>query len=474
VLARHLALDSEVGERTFYRDIFRVPSRTRATISADRVALKSYWFPSTDAAPRCRSDADFIACGRELFDRAVARCLKDTPRVAVYASGGLDSSAVAATALRLGHTDVTCYVGIPPGDLDLDMPRSRYLSEQPKIEALMRHCPGLKVRFVAPRAVHASLTDCERVFRTQGMPNFSPGGRGWFGTIDDQIVADGHAVALWGTFGNVGLSWSGRAVLMELALQGRLAALRREAKALAGERRGGALRALVRQLYATTPRQLQRAIAVLRGRNPYDVSRYSLLRPSAIARLNLKQRWRQNGFDPTFNASGRVSKRRAQLMFDHMLWSREAELMRHFSLGLEPRDPFTDRELLEFCLTVPETLYCRNGVRRWFARQVLADRLPPAILDEQRRGMQEPNWFEQLTARKPAIGAEIAALEQSALASALIDVPRLKRLYLEWPADTRMAEARDSEYQSALDRAVHVAQFIRWAENLPASADQGS
>jgi len=465
MLARHLALDNNVAERTLYRDIFRVPSRTCATISADRVVLQPYWSPRSDAVPHGRSDADFIACGRELFDRAVARCLRDTPRVALYASGGLDSSAVAATAIRLGHADVTCYTGIPPHDLNLDTSRSHYWTEQPKIEALVRHCPGLKVRFVAPRGIHAWLLDYERVFRVQGLPNFSPGGRGWFGAIENEIVADGHTVALWGTFGNIGLSWSGSYVLVELARQGRLIALFREATALARQRRSNAPLLIAGQLLASAPRVVQRAITSLRGRDPYDVSGFSLLRQSAIARLNLKKRWRQNGFDPKFRRAGPPAKWRAGLMFDHMQSSREAELMRHFSLGLEPRDPFADRELLEFCLTVPETLYCRNGVRRWFARQILADRLPPEIVGEQRRGLQEPNWFEQLTARKPAIGEEIAAIEHSALASELIDVPRLKQLYREWPADAPTADTPGTEYQCALDRAVHVAQFIRWAEN---------
>ncbi len=132
--------------------------------------------------------------------------------------------------------------------------------------------------------------------------------------------------------------------------------------------------------------------------------------------------------------------------------------------GIEGRDPYSDRELIEFCLSVPETLYRRNGIRRWFARQLFADRLPREILDETRSGEQSPNWFELLDARKPIVAAEVERLESSRLASRLIDLPRLKRLLAEWPQDARTAQARMREYRYGLDRAVHVGQFIRWVE----------
>jgi len=132
--------------------------------------------------------------------------------------------------------------------------------------------------------------------------------------------------------------------------------------------------------------------------------------------------------------------------------------------GFDTRNPFCDRDLVDFCLSVPETLYRRNGIRRWFARQVFGDRLPREILSEIRSGEQAPNWFESLDARKSIIAAEVERLESSHLASRLIDIPRVKRLIAEWPKNARSAQARFKEYRNALDRAVHVGQFIRWVE----------
>jgi asparagine synthase (glutamine-hydrolysing) len=94
----------------------------------------------------------------------------------------------------------------------------------------------------------------------------------------------------------------------------------------------------------------------------------------------------------------------------------------------------------------------------------LADRLPPAIIDERRRGANKPTWFHALDARRNDIAADIDRLEASPLASRLIDLPRLKRLMAQWPKDANEAEGRMREYRLALARGVHVGRFIRWVE----------
>jgi asparagine synthase (glutamine-hydrolysing) len=138
--------------------------------------------------------------------------------------------------------------------------------------------------------------------------------------------------------------------------------------------------------------------------------------------------------------------------------------MRAVSGEFEMRDPYSDRELAQFCLTIPEALFRRNGQSRSFARRLFADRLPPEILNEHRRGEQAPNWFESLNARKPVIEEEVSRIEASHIASRLIDVPRLKALVAEWPRDADDAEGRAREYRHALDRAIHTGAFIRWVE----------
>lgn len=464
-MAGFLALDHREKERTFYQGINRVPSRSCVTVTSGGAEMLRYWNPTLDAPPPYARNEDYIARARELFDRAMARSLRDTPRFAIFTSGGLDSSAIAASAARLGNHDVTCYTAVPPDGFDISVRANRYLDERPKVEALGRLYPSLRLRFVTPRGVHPLQQDSARLFVRLGLPVRGPALLNWIGSLDDAVMKDGHSIVLNGGMGNYGLTWSGAFSLAVLARQGRYREMLDEARALARQSRRKLWRVLAGEIgMRMAPSSIQRLVTRLRGDDPDAIGRFSLLNPGAIDTLNLRQHWQEAGHDPWYRKFGSPTRHRAHLMFDHLQFGRDFVAMSPALGGYEMRDPFADRELLEFCLAVPEPLYRRGGIARWFGRQVFADRLPPEILNETRRGEQAANWFESLDMRKSAIAEEIERMEASPLVCRLIDVPRLRRLLAEWPENAQDAQARMRDYRLGLDRAVHAGQFIRWVE----------
>ena len=111
----------------------------------------------------------------------------------------------------------------------------------------------------------------------------------------------------------------------------------------------------------------------------------------------LPQISREKGFDPWFGRGTGNAARCAPLgMFDHNQYVRDSGDGRAEIIGRAVRSPLADRRLLEFVLTVPEPMFCRNGVGRSFARRVLADRLPREIAEETRLGVPETAWFRKL------------------------------------------------------------------------------
>jgi asparagine synthase (glutamine-hydrolysing) len=246
--------------------------------------------------------------------------------------------------------------------------------------------------------------------------------------------------------------------------------LARETGALARQDGVGLPRTVMRELVLPgVPASLQRLIYRMRGRDPDSVARFSALNPVYLAETGLHRQWQECGFDPWFGVNGwDPARHRARILFDHNQFARDFKAMSAELRGFELRDPHGDRRLLEFLLAVPEPMYRRNGVPRSFARAVLADRLPRAILDERRRGAVGVTWFQRLDARRQSIAAEIDRLHGSPLARRLIDLPRLKRLIDEWPADEHAAERRRDDYRFALARGLHVGRFIRWVEGFNA------
>ena len=130
--------------------------------------------------------------------------------------------------------------------------------------------------------------------------------------------------------------------------------------------------------------------------------------------------------------------------------------------GVEMRDPMADLDLLEFCFATPDDQYLRAGRTRWLARRVLADRLPPQVIDETRRGFQCPEFLHRMTLQREAIVEGVATLERSPLASRVLDIARMKRLAADWPRDA--ASTGFGDYGGMLNRGLHFGRFLRWIE----------
>jgi asparagine synthase (glutamine-hydrolysing) len=262
------------------------------------------------------------------------------------------------------------------------------------------------------------------------------------------------------------LSWNGRFSLLALLRRGQWATFGREFSAVARQTDRPLARVFASDVVMPgSPPWLRSWVHRLRGRDPDDVAPYSALNPAFVAEHNLPSRWRQQGFDPNFFGNGwHPACYRGHRLFDYGQLGRDSMAMSAETYNFEFRDPHADRRLLEFLLSVPEPMYRRNGVPRSFARAVLADRLPREIVTERRVGAQGVTWFRDLEAKRDGITSDIERLEASPIASRLIDLPRLKRLMREWPANAQAAEGRKREYRLALWRGINVGRFIRWVE----------
>jgi asparagine synthase (glutamine-hydrolysing) len=466
-LAQFIAVNHREQERTLYRGIERVPSRTMVSIDRNGMRSRKYWTPDFDAAPLYRREEDYIERARELLDLAVASAIRDTPHVAIATSGGLDSSAIAATAARLGTAEsITCFSRVPPAGTQIDVGPSRYLDDRDKVEALARMHPSLSVRFITPERDDPSDEYDTRYFARASLPAIGPIGMGIGRHFIDCILAAGHRVVLIGNYGDFGLSWAGRFSLVALLHGGQFSTFAHELRAVARESDRSLARTFAGDvIMPTAPYWMRRLIYRLRGRDPDSVAHHSALNPAFIAESDLARCWREQGFDPWFGQRGwDAARSRAARVFDHNQYASDIRAMSGEIVGCEARDPHADRRLLEFALAVPEPMYRRDGVPRSFARRVLADRLPREIIDERRRGTNDPTWYRSLNARRANIACDIERLEASPLARRLLDLPRLKRLMAQWPKDEQAAESRRGEYQLALARGVHVGRFVRWVE----------
>lgn len=463
-IANFMVYNQNEPYRTLYRGIDRVPSRTIVTFDAKGLRPRQYWAPDPNVARHCISEQDYVEQARVLFDQAVASAARGLPRLAIAISGGLDSGAIAATAVRLNLAEaITSYTSVPPDDFDAPIPKYNYLDDKSKVEALARMFPRLDVRYLCPAGQFAADMDWTRAFLRMGQPHSQSD---WYEHILHTMTADGHRTVLFGIHGNHGMSWGGIYSLTELLRRGQLADFVREFFAVAREADYGVLRTLASEVFMpAAPLKLRRLVRRLQGRDPHDVYHLSALRKDFVVQAKLPSLWQTQSFDPWGGHRVRGGARqRIDRLFDRHQGARDRWALLPELYGVEMRDPYKDRRLAEFLVAVPEPLFRKNGVRRSFARSVFADRLPPEILNERGIGAQDVTWFRTMTARRAEIARQIDSIEASPLASRLIDVPRLQRLMAEWPKDEHAAQARKGDYRLALERGAYIGSFIRWVE----------
>ncbi|MFD0389553.1 asparagine synthase-related protein [Tistrella bauzanensis] len=157
--------------------------------------------------------------------------------------------------------------------------------------------------------------------------------------------------------------------------------------------------------------------------------------------------------------------RRLRLVYLEKHWSNSQWMAGHpYVNGCDLRDPLGDRRLVEFCLALPDDIWQQGGQPRSFARAVLRDRLPTEVANNQKRGYQNGDWFHRLTLLRPAFMAELDRLEASPATRRMIDLPRIRAIAENWPANADAAMARDAELLDLFGRGIHYGRFIRWIE----------
>jgi asparagine synthase (glutamine-hydrolysing) len=130
--------------------------------------------------------------------------------------------------------------------------------------------------------------------------------------------------------------------------------------------------------------------------------------------------------------------------------------------GIDQRDPTADRRLIEFCLSLPTSLFLANGELRALGTRALADRLPREVLTEPRRGYQGADWHEGLAAAAEELSADLAGLEELPAAS-MLDLNRMRHLAANLPAQGWERSRIIEDYRLTLLRGSAIGHFLRRA-----------
>lgn len=355
---------------SYFESIRRLPPAHAMFVENDAERRRRYWDLDATRTVTLDSDAAYERRFRELFERAVERRLRSEGPVGADLSGGLDSSSIAVTARALLQRSEPLYTFSDVYD------EASSSDEREFIETVTRR-DGIisEYIFLDDAGIVVDADDVQRYL------DHPPHDTTHFGKWEraKRVSDTGVRVQLKGELGDETVS-HGLAYLPELLKTGRWLRLHRELSALS-EAVGTPERRLLRgnavaPLVPTRARRLARRV---RGEPVLTERANPTLDPGFVRDCDLRERYRSlEPVVPLLDQSARYQQRQS-LLSGRLTATFETVDQISAAFGVEPRYPFADVRLVEFCLAIPPSQQLSDGWTRSIIRRSLGDLLPDKI-----------------------------------------------------------------------------------------------
>lgn len=368
MVAQALAVEHHCLRETFWEGVLRLPAATAAVVTADGMRQRRYWEPNPALRLPCRSEADYVEYHRELLRDVVQRQSRSHKPLACEVSGGLDSSAIFA----VGHALLRGEALAAPGLHGLALGFAEPAADESSYRKSLAEHVGAAIQDVAPgRYPVAWYRQYGAAYRDfAGLPNWT-----MIRPLYAEARSRGCGVVLTGIGGDEWLGavadWRSTALAA-----GRWSAVLSSIRHDASE--GGWGHALAEVL-----RWLASDLVPERGKE-WLRKRKGLPVPSAWLSGELSAellRRRVRAPTPRLRLGARVRPLQLALLRDaYLQFGRELSERQAAMCGIERRQPFWDRRIVEAAFATPEWLRSRDGEDKWLHRQAMRGLLPLAIL----------------------------------------------------------------------------------------------
>jgi asparagine synthase (glutamine-hydrolysing) len=420
---------------TYYQDIVRLPPRHWLEIRYGRLSIGSYWSPDPCRELRLASDRDYADAFRAVFTQALRSHLRCSRPWAVLLSGGLDSTAVACVARKTladnGGQPLHCaciyYDTAPNGD------------EREFFQAVIDQ-GGITPHYLWADHIKP-LDNLEPLLACYDGPINNPHFTlGW--AVWQALRQQGFEILLDGVDGDVTVSYA-FVYLQELARRGRWLTLFRESLGLAHSFFGGNTSPFsVLWRFGVTP-LLPPGARLVPGRR-WGQPRLRcvsgpIIRPEFARRMHLVQRLEEvERRERTLRTS--KAYHCEEVTHGVIVASLENSNKLCSAFGIEPRHPFFDKRLIEFCLALPREQRICDGWTRMVVRRALADLLPEKVL--YRGGKWGPSqYFAHRLLRVDRPRLEEALTAQAPRVEPYIDVAAVRAVFRRYVAHPTVDDA---------------------------------
>jgi asparagine synthase (glutamine-hydrolysing) len=418
---------------TFYKEILRLPPSHRMIVSHEKALIGSYWTLDSSEEIDLGSNDKYAEAFLDIFKRAVDCRLRSAFPIGSLLSGGLDSSSIVCMARQLllqgGKGRLHTFSAIFDDVRECD--------ERLYINAVLAS-DGLEPHFVHADRI-SPLADLDHVFHYEDEALLGPNlFMHW--SLYNAAKAEAIRVLLDGIDGDTTVS-HGIAFITELARAWQWKTLALEIKDLSKHLNKSPIEMLWhRVIKPLAPEAVRQAWRILRRRNQPAWARNSIINPDFARRIGLKERIQ--ALQGEWSKPARTEK-------EHHLRGLASGLIPVIlemadkaaaAFSLEPRYPFFDRRLVEFCLGLPPEQKLNQGWTRMVMRRAMVNILPEEVQWRHSKSDLSLNFIRGLiTFERNRL--EQVILDESKIVDTYVDTAALRKVFRRYIEEAREDDA---------------------------------
>lgn len=418
------------AELTPYDGVKLLPGGHSLTVGPSGIDKRVYWKVTRQPELRLKSDGEYEEALRETFGEAVRCRMRGSRPAGVMMSGGLDSTTVAVTMARhLAESGarLPAFSAVPMAGFRNRLPSSLAPDETSYIEAVREHAGNIDVTYCRFEG-QDPLTNTAEWSKILEQPYKIIDNLYWYAGIIATAKQSGLGCLLTGGLGNFTISWGfTEPYLLSLFRSGRWDKIIPEAWANIRHNRRPR-REIAKLLGTLLPAAVQKCF-YRQAAAAHEEWLYAMspINPAFAEETGVRRRLKQHGLVDSFINRLDSFEFREQVLRPYV-FSHQGVIATKLSLALNiaVRDPTMDKRLIEFCFSLPEDQWVRNGVSRFLLRRAMKGLLPDKVrLEERVSGLQSADWVQRLQDRWPQVYAEMEKIGGTDAEKRYLDVARI-------------------------------------------------
>jgi len=455
------------GASTAYKNIYRLPPAHKMAVTQERIDVTRYWFLENTPELHLGSDQEYLEAFLDIYTEAVRCRLRSVRPVGVTLSGGLDSSSVVALAareLKKKEQRLSAFSSVPLYDTTGLVGKNGFGDERPYIEATSRFAGNIDVNYTRAEEM-SPLEGIECSLNLLQEPIHAASNMYWIVSLMETAKSKGIGTLLTGQEGNGTISWRGNENILSTNNWWQWRKIWTKLKIWRSVRQKTLTQTFKSQIIKPlVPTSLLNYFQRIRsGKEPWE--NYSAIKPDFAHHFRVSEQMIQSGHDPYFRPLADARKQRYRIIRPGR--SIGGTLWQEFGAGFDIQvcDPTQDKRIMEFCLSIPDDQYARDGKNRLLIRQSMEGILPPKVQWNSLRGKQAADIGWRVRKNCEQIASGLDMLEKSDLAREYLDIWKMRLVIqaLKNQVDTRAS----FQCETILLRGLMVGLFLLSFEKDP-------